>query len=256
MKKPIPILFLILVIFVAACAPRATDVPTPLPAIPTALPASDTPAPAVPTPQPATPAPEGEATPASPAPTETVPSNGWQQYTNSDFGFSFQYPPEWFGPDEYVADTTLRLEVGSDMVYPYGTSPEERITNLKNSYYVTIQYTKNNQNDYWKETYQALAGLQDGETFSDQRSMNIKVRDLSLGRFQGIEYITTLSETAQTEPVYIRQVILFDDQSNLLSVMGSPNNVEGGAGWREAYQQVDEANRGFFQQIVESITVE
>ena len=71
-------------------------------------------------------------------------------------------------------------------------------------------------------------------------------------------YISTLSETAQTDPVYIRQVILIDGQSNLLTIMGTPNNVEisSGASWRDVYQAIDEANLAAFHKIVESITVE
>jgi hypothetical protein len=81
---------------------------------------------------------------------------------------------------------------------------------------------------------------------------------VTVGRFNGFEFISTLSESAQTEPVYIRQVILFDDQSNSLSIMGSPNNVEvaDGANWRDVYQMVDEENVNIFHGIVESIVVE
>jgi len=123
---------------------------------------------------------------------------------------------------------------------------------------VVVQYTQNDQNQVWVDTNQTLANLQDGESLSDARSMLIRVRQLNLGRFEGFEYISTLSETAQTEPVYIRQVILFDDQSNVLTIMGTPNNVAVSSenGWRTVYQSVDEANLELFHQIVESITIE
>jgi hypothetical protein len=181
----------------------------------------------------------------------------WKSYANSTFGLGFRYPSSWFGPDEYVSDQNLRVEIGSDVVYPYGTDRMEQIYEVKNSYYVLIQYSKNDQNQYWKDTYQSLLNLQDGESLSDARSLVIRVRQLKLGRFEGIEYISTLSETAQTEPVYIRQVILFDEQSNVLTIMGTPNNVEigNGAEWRDAYKMIDEANLNLFHQIVESITV-
>ena len=176
---------------------------------------------------------------------------------NSAFGFGFQYPSSWFGPEEYVSDDTLRVEVGSDKVYPYGEPPEQP-SEVKNSYNVVIQYTKNNQNQYWTDTYQSLVNLKDGEFFSDGRSLVIRVGPLQLGRFEGIEYISTLSDTAQTEPVYTRNVILMDDQSNLLTVMGQPINVEvsDGAKWRDVYRMIDEANLVIFHDIVESITVE
>ena len=88
--------------------------------------------------------------------------------------------------------------------------------------------------------------------------MVIRIGQLNLGDFDGIEYVSTLSDTAQTEPVYVRQVILFNDQSNdLLTIMGQPNNVEinGDASWREVYQMIDEENLVAFHEIVESITV-
>jgi len=183
---------------------------------------------------------------------------GWKSYANSTFGLGFRYPSGWFGPDEYVSDQNLRVEVGSDRVYPYGTDRMEQIYEVKNSYYVVIQYSKNDQNPYWKDTYQSLLNLQDGESLSGARSLVIRVRQLKLGRFEGIEYISTLSETAQTEPVYTRQVILFDEQSNRLSIMGTPNNIEIGNGteWRDAYKMIDEANLILFHQIVESVTVD
>jgi hypothetical protein len=91
----------------------------------------------------------------------------------------------------------------------------------------------------------------------DARSLTIRVRQLELGPFKGFEYIATLSETAQTEPFYTREVLLVDEQTNdLLTITGSPNNVAVGADWREAYRLVDEANLSLFNQIVESITVE
>jgi hypothetical protein len=182
----------------------------------------------------------------------------WKSYSNSTFGLGFQYPSSWFGPDEYVSDQSLRVEVGSDKVYPYGTDRTEQIYETRNSYYVLIQFSKNDQNQYWQDTYQSLLDLQEGESLSDTRSIIVRVRQLKVGRFEGFEYVSTLSETAQTEPVYGRQVILFDGQSNVLTIMGTPNNVEVGDGatWRDAYQMIDEENLALFRQIVESITVE
>lgn len=227
MRKTIILTVCLMGVVLTACAPQASAVPTALPAPkPTAI--------VVP--------------PTAAAPTVNT-------YQNAAFGLSFQYPIGWFGPEEYVVDQTLRVEVGSDKVYPYGTDRMEQIYTLKNSYAVLIQYTQNNQNDYWQETYQVLLKLKDGESFADARSKIIRVRQIDLGKFKGIEYISTLSDTAQTEPVYGRQIILVDDRSNLLSIMGSPNNVEAGADWRAAYQAIDQANEVLFHQIVDSITI-
>ena len=109
----------------------------------------------------------------------------WKSYANSTLGLGFRYPSSWFGPDEYVSDQNLRVEVGSDKVYPYGEQPEQP-SDVKNSYNVVIQYTKNNQNPYWKDTYQSLQNLKDGESLSGTRSLIIRDRQLDLGRFKGL----------------------------------------------------------------------
>ena len=238
MKKTLTLFLLLTLFTVSACTPQVTAASTPLPAT---EPVSSM----------------ETQIPSAVSPTEVDPSANLKLYMNSAFGLGFQYPSNWFGPDEYVSGQDLRVAIGSDVVYPYGTVPEQP-SEIRNSYYVVIQYSKNSQNQYWKDTYQSLLNLKDGESFSDARNLVIRVGQLKIGRFEGIEYITTLSETAQTEPVYIRQTILFDDQSNLVTIMGQPNNVEisNGMGWRDAYRIVDEANLAIFHEIVESITVE
>jgi hypothetical protein len=156
-----------------------------------------------------------------------------------------------------MSDATLRVEVGSDVVYPYGEPPGQP-SDVKNSYNVVIQYIKNNHNPSWKDTYQPLLNLKDGESLSDARILLIRVRQLNTGKFAGFEYITTLSDTGQTDHFYIRSVMLVDEQTNdLLTIDGQPNNVEVGAGkdWRDVYRTIDEANQVFFHKIVESITI-
>lgn len=230
--KRILVLLILVVLALSSCAPQATE--TPIPVDLTELP--------VVTPQ--------------PVKTELAEASG--VYQNAAFGFGFSYPADWFGPEEYITEQTLRVEVGSDNVYPYGTSPETRVYNGTNSYSIIVQYSKNDQGTYWQDVYQALLPLAEGGSTSDARSLNIKVRNLEIGRFTGLEYIATLSETAQTEAVYARQVYLVDDQSNVISVMGTPNNVVVNAGedWRAVYQQIDQQNLELFQQLVDSITVE
>lgn len=244
MKNSLPLLLLLVPLTINACASAETIIPTPRA---TAVPRLTIPAQTVPT-----------QIPTDVAPTKTDPVADRKTYANSEFGLEFEYPSNWFGPTEYVSDQMLRLEIGSDVVYPYGTDPTLRVYELKNSYVVLIQYSKNDQNTYWKETYQSLVDLAEGESLSTARSKVIKVKDLELGRFKGVEYISTLSDTAQTEPVYLRQVILFDDQSNVLTVMGQPNNVwlGEGIGWRQEYQRIDGANAALFHQILESIEAE
>jgi hypothetical protein len=236
-KKTLTLLVLTIVLTMNACTPAVTAIPKPPPAT--------EPAAFIPT-----------DTPIAVSPTEGAQSAVQKQYTNNAFGLSFQYPAHWFGPDEYISDQTLRVAVGSDVVYPYG-QPPEKPSPVKNSYNVVIQYSKQNQNAYWKDTYQSLVNLKDGESLSGARSLIVRVRQINLGRFKGFEYISTLSETAQTDAVYSREVILVDEQSDVLSVHGTPNNVEviGGGLWRDAYRMIDEANAAFFHEIVDSMTI-
>ena len=241
MNKAFTGLICLLIVSVAACAPLAAPVQpteTPVPSATMEPSATSTPLPASPTP--------------TQQPVET------NSYTNDEFNLSFQFPLAWFGPEEYINENTLRVEVGSDRVYPYGTDPVERVYERTNSYSIIIQYTRENRNEYWKEIYQTLQNLNDGESFSDARSMVVRIGNVTAGQFKGLEYITTLSETAQTEPVYIRQVILTDDKSNLLTVIGTPNNVQipEGGDWREIFRSIDEENQVIFHAILESLQVQ
>jgi len=240
MKKTIVILILLLTITLSACATQTAPAPSSLPATDAALPTATY-------------------TPIPPTPTQSAPTPAVARYTNSAFGLSFNYPSSWYGPDEYIADPILRVEVGSDVVYPYGTSREDQVYTIPDSYYVLIQYTQNDQVQAWNDTYQVLMNLQDGESRSDARSLTIRVRAIEMGRFTGFEYIATLSETAQTEPFYARSVILMDPQTgDVLTIMGSPNNVDlsGGQDWRQAFQAIDEANLPVFEQILASMTIQ
>lgn len=256
MKRLLVFLTLLTLVLTAACTPAATEMPA----------ATATQPPAVTQPPAATQTPAGEQMPTpvelptQAAETQALPGGDATMlpYANSDFGLSFHYPVGWFGPEEYVSGNTLRVEVGTDVVYPYGTGLDERTYYLENSYAVVVQFTRNNNNDFWKDTYTTLEAMQDGQSTSTARSMLIRVRAVTIGGLKGFEYISTLSESAQTEAVYAREVLLVDEQSNLLTITGQPVNVvlQDGQAWRDVYRAVDEENRDAFQKIVDSIRVE
>lgn len=239
MKKTISVILTLVFLTITACAPQTN------PSLPTQPPAVTVIA-------------AGTQTPSVVSTTDKDPSLIWKQYNNADFGLSFQYPSQWFGPEEYIAESVLRVEIGSDRVYPYGTDPAERVYDTINSYSIVIQYSQNDQNTYGTDIYQILESLQDGESFSDPRVTITRVSQLTIGNFTGYEYIATLSETAQTERFYSREIILVDDRSDVLTVYGTPINVEIGdsTDWRVIYQTIDEENLAFFQQIIDSITIE
>ena len=195
------------------------------------------------------------------------PTSDWFIHADSVSGVSFQFPSTWFGPDVYLSDDDVRLEIGSDIVYPYGTSREDQIYTLPDSYYILIQYRPNINHltieDYsaessWISPALYMFNLADGESRSDARSLEIKVRDLEVGRFKGVEYIATLSDTAQTERAYSRQMFLLDEQLNILMISASPNNVEVAdpANWKIDFQRVDEANLEILYKVIDSIVIE
>jgi hypothetical protein len=182
MKKSLMVCLLMIILTLNACTPAVTITPGPLP---TTLPGVV-------------------------SATQASQTADWKTYANDTFGFGFRYPSDWFGPGEYVSDGTLRVEVGSDVVYPYGERLEG-VSGVANSYNVVILFTKNNQNPFWKGTYQSLQKMKDGESLAGARNLLIRVRQLDIGRFNGFEYISTLSETAQTDHFYGREVMLFDE---------------------------------------------
>lgn len=207
------------------------------------------------------------ATSAVTAPESTAePSPGWKVITNAGFGLTLKVPADWYGPDVYELDQGVRLAVGSDKVYPYGTDPADQTYTVKNSYYVVVQYTRNasnlslqqfRENQPWINTYLSLLDVKNGESLTGPRDHVTRVRPLKLGRFEGLEYISTLSPAAQTDLTYIRQAVLLDEHLNALTVMGTPSNVEvpDKTKWQDAYRRVDEANVDAFDGILESIAI-
>lgn len=179
-------------------------------------------------------------------------------YKNSQFGLTFQVPENWYGPEEYIDGQTLRVEIGSDVVYPYGTDPSEQTYTKMNSYTIVVQYMHGDNAAAWTDTYQAVEKLADGESVSGTRSKLIRVGEHSFGKFHGIEFISTLSETAATEPTYIREVIFFDDASNVLSVMGTPNRVDipEGTPWLDVYKKIDSENVDVFHDLINTLAVQ
>jgi len=202
----------------------------------------------------------------SPTPEATQnPFGDWMEYTNEGLGFRYLYPSSWYGPDAYELEGSLRLVVGSDVVYPYGTSRETQVTTVPDSYYITIQYFENIQgrdwDDFissgWIDSYLELQNMENGESISTARSLFIRVREVSLGDFQGLEYIATLSDTAQTERGYMREIMAFDEDLNWLRITGFPNLVEitDPENWKDDYSRVDQANLETFTTLAESIEI-
>lgn len=194
------------------------------------------------------------------------PYGDWSEYIHEGVGFRFLYPTDWYGPEVYETDGSLRVEVGSDVVYSYGTDRTEQVYTLPDSYYVLIEYNQNITgrtwddfvNSGWIDSYLGLKDMEDGGSISTARSLVIRVREVTLGDFQGLEYIATLSETAQTERFYARTIVAFDEELNWLRITGFPNMVQiaDQDSWKADYSRVDLDNLDTFTKLVESITIE
>ncbi len=208
--------------------------------------------------------PTEEPTP-TPAPTEN-PYGDWLEYKNEDYGFRFLYPASWYGPEVYEADGSLRIEVGSDQVYSYGTSREDQVTSIPDSYYILIQYVENREartwddflNSGWIDTYLELLDKEDGYFILTPRLVATRIGEVNLGDFSGLTYLATIPDNAQTERAYSREVVLFDNELNWLRISASPNLVQitDPEHWKNDYARVDTANLEVFLTLLESIEIE
>lgn len=219
---------------------------------------------AIPTSQLADIVPTKEPTPI-PEPTEN-PYGDWLEYRNEDYGFRFLYPAAWFGPEVHDTDGFLRIEVGSDQVYPYGTSREEQITTTPDSYYVLIQYVENRENRTWDDfinsgwidAYLELSEKQDGGFILTPRLVATRIGEVNLGEFSGLMYLATIPDNAQTERAYMREVVLFDSELNWLRISASPNMVQiaDPEKWKNDYARVDTVYLETFLTLLNSIVIE
>jgi hypothetical protein len=119
-------------------------------------------------------------------------------YQNEELGIQFAFPSDWQGPDVYEYETGFRLEIGTDVVYPYGTSREDQVYTQPDAYYIVIQLDRPTGMDS-EPAFEALQGLADGESFATPRSLSIRERALEIGPFSGVEFIATLHGAMHTD---------------------------------------------------------
>lgn len=194
-------------------------------------------------------------------------TSDWKVYTNKTFNISFKYPNDWKGPEIYEFKNGFYFEIGTDTVYPYGTDRLDRKYTKENSYYIGLQYNERPDNisiEQWKENQiwikelLPLFSMKDGEIKSGIRDEIIRVRALGIKGYKGVEYITSLSDTAQTERTYTRQVFLINDNYDTLTLFGIPNNVsitaEDTKNWKSYYKQVDNNYLSVFRNFANSIS--
>lgn len=64
-------------------------------------------------------------------------------FRDETYGLGFFYPPDWMGPEAHRWDCGITVEVGTDVVHPFGTGLDDRVYEKEDSYYVSIQYVPN-----------------------------------------------------------------------------------------------------------------
>lgn len=181
-------------------------------------------------------------------------------YKDDKFNVTYNYPKDWFGPDIYNYENGFRFEIGNAKVYPYGTDRSERQYPTGNNYFIVAQFDKRpTENEGYALTqYNTLKDLKEGDSIKNMRNLTTKVRNININinGLTGVEYISTLSETAQTEMFYIREAILVNSNQDTITIRGSADGViiEDVANWKSYYEDIDEDNLKVFTDFVNSVS--
>jgi hypothetical protein len=201
---------------------------------------------------------------------------GWKEYTNASFGIHITYPQDWKGPEVYATEDQIILEIGSAVAFSYGTSLEDRVYPEGTFYIIDVLYYKNNSRltleqlqgnhgpNAWSyrwcdyDIYQALINLGNGESLIVDKEAVSKVRNVTLGQFQGIEYVATLPKDAQSMGMYERQTTLIDGNYDLIEVIGNPFPSQDvpNMNTNDVLRGVDEAFLDIYRGVVESISLD
>lgn len=201
------------------------------------------------------------------------PTANWKTYENKTFNIAFKFPPDWLGPEVYEHQDGFFSEVGTDKVYPYFTLKDKKLYEKKNSYYIRVQFerrpTQFSISQYKAILFQTQTAVQrelslvskkDGETYTDIMYSLTRIREVKIGNFKGVEFISSISGSAgeTTDWVYsnqVRKVLLINDNYDIFSIVGSPNNIDisGIENWKEVYDKIDKDNLNIFRQFVETV---
>jgi len=107
-------------------------------------------------------------------------------------------------------------------------------------------------------------------TYSKVNSYNItfqytKIRDISLQNYKGVEFISSVPESASLGSLTdwkfnstVRKVLFVNDNYDIISIVGSPNNLDltGGLDKKTVSKEIDEDYINEFHKFIESIKIE
>jgi hypothetical protein len=179
-------------------------------------------------------------------------------YHDDMFNVTYSYPKDWFGPEIYNYENGFRFEIGTAKVYPYGTDRAERQYTTGNNYFIVAQFDKKpiDGDGYALTQYNTLKDLKEGESIETMRNLTTKVRNININGLVGVEYISTLSDTAQTEMFYIREAILVNSNQDTINIRGSADGViiKDVNNWKSYYEDIDKNNLKVFTDFVNSVS--
>lgn len=206
------------------------------------------------------------ATSQTPQPTITAQSTSaadetanWKIYRNNKFNIRLRYPLNWSEPETQEHEDGFNLVTGTN--------------SNKNSYYITFQYSKRPNAipiERYKSIQEAvqrelkLSEQSEGESIVSAIYTLTKVKDIQIQNFSGVEFISSIPETAHTNVGsvtdwkfnnVVRKALLVNDNHDIMSIVGSPNNLDltDGIDKKIASQRIDEDYLNEFHGFVNSV---
>ncbi|MDO8515575.1 MAG: hypothetical protein Q7S14_03680 [bacterium] len=183
----------------------------------------------------------------------------WKTYKNNKFNIGLNYPVGWSKPDVEEHNNGFSLIVGTGA--------------MTNSYHITFQYAKRPDEipidkyisvQWGVQREIKLLELSDGESTTSEIYTLTKVRDVQLQNYKGVEFISSIPDTAGAGSITdwkfnntVRKVLLINDNYDLISIVGSPKDLDltGGLDKKTVSQKVDGSYLNEFKKLVNSVEI-
>ncbi|OGE44161.1 hypothetical protein A3B45_01085 [Candidatus Daviesbacteria bacterium RIFCSPLOWO2_01_FULL_39_12] len=181
-------------------------------------------------------------------------------FKSDKFNVSLNYPSNWSEAEVQEHKDGFNLAIGT--------------YSKVNSYNITFQYTKR-PNEIPLERYKniqeavqrelGLRGRTEGDTITSAIYTLTKIRDISLQNYKGVEFISSVPESASLGSLTdwkfnstVRKVLFVNDNYDIISIVGSPNNLDltGGLDKKTVSKEIDEDYINEFHKFIESIKIE
>ena len=140
------------------------------------------------------------------APTPTI---AWKTFTNTDYGFSFQYPSDWYLD---VHGTYPDTQMDYMVISNYPTRPSPGVTPAPDLFWTEIVVIPNPERltvPDWVSQFHSIPGM--------QADLVVSSRDVALGERAGLEQTVVEGEAPDDTPVYEH---FFDLRDAILVISG------------------------------------